>query len=231
MAVEPDSGLHLNPLKCLIWCGAGDSLPPEVDVADPLERGIPCASDRGFLLLGAPVGDIPFSRDVVHDPIGKIGDIFDVLPSLNDAQIEHNLLRHCYSLPKLSYCLRTCNASHLLPTYQYFDDLQLSTFSLIIGRQLDEAARQQAFLPVVKGGTGLRSATHQSPAAFIASSAQSKAIVDALLPPSVSRRPFDEAFLVKTGEKITSRQEMTENRFFIAFCSLRWCSVSSLCLR
>ena len=170
-----------------MWCGAAAS-------TDPLDRGVPCAAENGFMLLGAPVGDIPFARQVVHHRIGKIEAVLDALPSINDAQIEFALLRHCYSLPKLTYCLRTCDSSHLLPAYDHFDSLQLSSFSLLIGRQLDAAARTQAFLPVKLGGAGLRSAVLHSSAAFIASTAQTRPIVGNLLKPEVRRRSLEQAF-------------------------------------
>ena len=130
----------------------------------------------------------------LNDRIAKIAEVFDLLPSLNNAQAEFALLRFCFSLPKLTYCLRTCDPLHLLPIYQIFDSLQLSSFSLLLGRQLDDAARAQAFLPVKTGGTGLRSAVQHSPAAFIASSAQTRTIVDGILPQRISRRKTDSAF-------------------------------------
>ena len=140
------------------------------------------------------MGDIPFSRDVVSARIEKIAGIFDLLPSINDAQIEFSLLRYCFSLVKFIYSLRTCDPSHLLPIYDHLDNLQSSTLSIILGRPLDDAARLQAFLPVKRGGTGLRSATLHSPAAFIASVAQTRSIVDKILPAHIQRRSLDGAF-------------------------------------
>ena len=70
----------------------------EFDVADPLARGVPSAAPAGYHLLGAPVGDIPFSRDVVEECILKISEIFDRLPAIDDAQTEFALLRSCFSL-------------------------------------------------------------------------------------------------------------------------------------
>ena len=81
----PPLGLRLNAAKSSIWCG--EILPPEINAVNPLERGVPRASPSGYNLLGAPVGDIPFSRGTVDDRISKIADIFDQLPSLNDARI------------------------------------------------------------------------------------------------------------------------------------------------
>ena len=188
----PKIELHLNASKSLVWCGGNFSV--DIDENDPLDRGVPRASPSGYHLLGAPVGDIPFSRGVVDDRIAKIAEIFDSLPSLNNAQLEFSLLRFCFSLPKLSYCLRTCDPLHLLPSYQNFDSLQLTTFSTLLGRPLDDGARIQAFLPVKLGGSGLRSANQHCSAAFIASTEQTRSIVDSILPPHIARRSTLNAF-------------------------------------
>ena len=45
-----------------------------------------------------------------------------------------------------------------------------------------------------KGGSGLRSATLHSPAAFIASALQTRTIVDKILPAHIQRRSLDGAF-------------------------------------
>ena len=188
----PALGLRLNPEKSSIWCE--EDLPSHVDTVDPLDRGVPRTATAGFHLLGAPIGNIPFSRDAVEDRIQKIAEIFDRLPDIGDAQTEFALLRSCFSLPKLTYCLRTCDPAHLLPSYKKFDSLQFSTFSHLFGRQLDNDAKIQAFLPVKNGGVGLRSAEQHSSAAFIASNIQSRQVVDKILPSHITRRSLHNAF-------------------------------------
>ena len=188
----PALGLHLNPGKSSIWCGSDP--PSHIDGMDPLLRGVPPAAAAGFHLLGAPIGDIPFSRDAVEDRIGKIAEIFDRLHEINDAQTEFALLRSCFSLPKLTYCLRTCDPAHLLPSYTKFDSLQISTFSQLFGRPLDSEAKAQAFLPVKNGGVGLRSAVQHSSAAFITSNLESRHVVSKVLSPHVTLRSLHNAF-------------------------------------
>ena len=188
----PSFGLHLNPTKSSIRCGTNSH--PDIDILDPLERGIPPSATAGFHLLRAPIGNIPFSRDAVEDRIRKIAEIFDHLHELNDAQTEFTLLRSCFSLPKLTYCLRTCDPGHLLPCYKTFDKIQAKSFSQLFGRPLDTNAMIQAFLPVKHGGVGLRSAGQHSSAAFIASNLQSRPILDKILPPHVTRRSLHNAF-------------------------------------
>ena len=190
----PAVGLHLNSTKCSIWCGDDDDLPASVDPIDPLLRGVPRASPAGIHLLGAPIGNIPFSRDTVSERVQKLSQIYDLLPSLNNSQIEFSIFRFCFSSPKLTYCFRTCEPSSLLPTYKVFDSLQLATFSSILGRTLDDDAHTQMFLPVKIGGAGLRSAVHHCPAAFIASVSQTRSNVDKILPERVLRRDTTSAF-------------------------------------
>ena len=183
-------GLHLNPLKSLVYTGSSlDS-----SILDPLDRGVPRASDDGFQLLGAPVGNIPFSRDAVSARVAKIAAIFDVLSSLQDAQLEFALLRSCFSFPKMSYCLRTCDPFSLSPIYNDFDALLLSTLHQILGRPLNDAARGQAFLPIKLGGAGLLSTTQLCSAAFISSLKETSSIVRSLLPSTTPSQPPDSAF-------------------------------------
>ena len=124
----------------------------------------------------------------------KIGNIFDLLPSLNDSHVSFNLLPFCFSLPKFSYCLRTCDPSHLLPSYRHFDSLQYSTLGLLIGHSLGEGARRQASLSVKDGGTCLRSAESHCSAAFISSVLHSRPILASLLNHPITPRSLDRSF-------------------------------------
>ena len=183
-------GLSLNPQKSLIHAPSLDST-----ILDPLGRGVPRAADGGFQLLGAPVGNIPFSRDVVSSRIEKISAILDVLYTLNNAQLEYSLLRHCFSFPKMAYCLRTCDPQSLLPIYSHFDYLQRLSLVRIVGRPLSDAARDQAFLPIKLGGAGLFSTSQISAAAYIASIKTTRSVIQSILPPASSPRLPDSAFL------------------------------------
>ena len=185
----PAFGLHLNAAKSRIWCGNAEASNP-----DPLARGVPRAEENGYDLLGAPVGDIPFSRKIVEERILKIAAIFDLLASLHNSHVAFNLLRFCFSLPKFSYCLRTCDPSFLLSSYKRFDDLQYDTLGILIGQSLDMNARRQASLSVKLGGTGLRSAEDHCAAAFVSSVHQSRSILDTLINPPRHHRSLDNAF-------------------------------------
>ena len=122
----PAVSLHLNASKCSIWCG--DDLPVSVNAIDPLLRSVPRASAAGFNPLGAPIGNIPFSRDTVTTRVEKLSSIYELLPSLNNSQIEFSIFRFCFSSPKLLYCLRTIEPASLLPIYKDFDTTTFHIF-------------------------------------------------------------------------------------------------------
>ena len=71
-ASGPAVGLHLNAAKSRVWCGDASLTNP-----DPLDRQVPCSQPTGYNLLGAPVGDISFIREVVDQCILKISNIFE----------------------------------------------------------------------------------------------------------------------------------------------------------
>ena len=83
---------------------------------------------------------------------------------------------------------------NLRESYEAFDAAQIESLSLILGHRLNDASILQSFLPVKKGGAGLRSAKQHSAAAFIASCSLTRAIVDAILPPHIERRSLQNAF-------------------------------------
>jgi hypothetical protein len=184
----PPRGLHLKPSKSNIWCG--DSNVSE----DPLQRLIPKSDPSGLIVLGAPVGDITFPRQTVLTRIAKIEAVHRLLPSLNNAQAEFCLLRSCFSLPKFSYCLRTCNPAYLQQTFRGFDHLQRRTLGQLMGQSLTDKAWIQATLPIGMGGIGLRSAEVHSAAAYLASMSQVSSIVSRLLPSTIPLRTTAEAF-------------------------------------
>ena len=93
------------------------------------------------------------------------------------------LLRHCSSLPKVLYTLRTapCFLScHL----QSFDDLVRSILSHIVNVSLDnDSAWLQASLPVKAGGIGIRRSTQLARSSYLTSAAGCSDLVQHILPP------------------------------------------------
>ena len=156
--------------KSAIWC---PSLQP-----DPLALGIMSITDTGFTHLGAPVGDIEFTARIVKKRVEKARQLMESLPSLNDPHAEFVLLRACFSLPKVSYSLRTSPpALPCLNLWTEFDSNVRHALNQILGSNLTDQAWKQAQLPVFLSGLGLLSAERHASAHFLASQSQSSDLV------------------------------------------------------
>ena len=109
----PWGGLSLNKSKCLL------SLPPDLNLlVNPLPLEI-LVTSGGFTLLGAPIGPSSFVSSSLSNAISKLSQALSLLPSLCDSQMESTLLCPCFSLPKLSSFIRTCNLVPLISLYEW----------------------------------------------------------------------------------------------------------------
>ena len=87
----------------------------------------------------------------------------------------------CFSIPKLTYTLRSapCNESQLLSGY---DDVIRSTLQDILNVSLSEDVWNQVTLPVANSGLGIRRASHIALPAFLSSVIGSRKLITDLLP-------------------------------------------------
>ena len=178
----PSLGLNLNRAKSLLF------VPSQCDASQsPLPPDIPIRRD-GLCLLGCPIGPPSTCEEVLQARIHKIKGCLGVLHELGDAQMETTLLRSCLALPKLSYTLRTCPPSHITKATSEFDAAMRESLETILGGPISDWSWLKASLPSSRGGVNLRSAAKHAPAAFIASSAQSRGLVEKILaqPPDLS---------------------------------------------
>ena len=171
----PPRGLRLNRSKCLFFSSDPDS-PPDNSLLQEIPR-----AEEGFSLLGCPVGPPPFCNTILLQRVEKIREFLKKLPDLQDSQMESTLLRHCLSLPKIFYSLRTCPPDFVREATTVFDDLIRDTLSDIAGGPLSDWSWRKASLPVSLGGLGLRNASTTAPAAYISSTSETKESVEALL--------------------------------------------------
>ena len=107
----PSFGLTLNLKKCEIFWPSGDptfqDFPPEI--CHPLQIS------NGVELLGAPIFGSPEYFDVFAAALfDKLKRLQDLLPELEDPQVELQLLHQCLSCCKVVHMLRTL-PSHMLP--------------------------------------------------------------------------------------------------------------------
>ena len=162
--------------KSTVW---GPSL---TGVLDPPGRGIKKVEDSGLKHLGAPVGSMAFVVNKIESRIAKVKELLDKLPTLKNSHSEFVLLRSCFSLPKVSYLLRTCPPlPEYLTIWEKFDGHLRDALNSIIGTNLSDFAWAQAQLPVVQTGLGLRSAASHSLAAYVSSALESHNIMSDLL--------------------------------------------------
>ena len=172
----PSRGLHLSAGvdgKSTIWCPNQDP-----QNRDPLGRGVPIVEDEGVKLLGAPLGSLAFEGRLLNKRVDKIERVVSRLSHLQDPHLEYALLRSCFSIPKLSYSLRTTDTTPHQTTLIRFDNLMRGTFEDIVGAPLTDPQWIQATLPVSMGGLGFRSAAVHAPIAYLASVSSSSAIIE-----------------------------------------------------
>ena len=175
----PPRGLRLNRAKSLLF-----SPSPTSPISNPLPPEIPLA-DEGFSLLGCPIGPPSFCNAALLKRVEKVSNYLRKLPDLQDSQSESTLLRHCLSLPKILFSLRTCPPGFIKQATDAFDDLIRDSLADIAGGPLPEWSWRKASLPCSLGGLGLRNASLCAPAAYISSLNEVQPLIDTLLQPAL----------------------------------------------
>ena len=150
-------GLQLNDAKCEIITDDTTVLHRIRDIA-PAVKHISC---NKAVLLGAPVGGASSVDDVLNEKLSVFSHLADNLLQL-DSHDALFLLRHCFSTPKLLYCLRSspCFSSHVLLQYDY---VIKQTLQQLLNVHLTATAYSQATLPVAFGVLGVRLASDLHP--------------------------------------------------------------------
>jgi hypothetical protein len=171
-----DVGLVLNRQKCEVIV-TDDTLPlPQV-----FSEFTSVKSDRGEL-LGAALF-VGTRLDEILDV--KVGDLKRAAGRLHllhshDALL---ILKNALSAPKVLYLLR-CSPCFGNIRLRDFDTIMRAALSTITNCNLDDAAWDQASLPVKEGGLGIRSVAALAPSAFLASAASTRLLQASLLPVS-----------------------------------------------
>jgi hypothetical protein len=179
----PTKGLFLSTSattprpKSTIWCPHLPSQDP-----DPLGHGIPRIQEPGIVLLGSPLGSHHYVHEKIHQKIGKIQELTQLLPNIKDPHSEFVLLRSCFSLPKIVFLLRSTDPTHHQDLWAVFDSLIRDSLNQILGSSINEQQWTQAQLPVAMGGLGLRGAVDHSAGAYISSVHASEILKEGLLP-------------------------------------------------
>lgn len=107
--------------------------------------------------------------------------------------MKSTLLCPCFSLPKLSSFIRTCNLVPLIPLYESFDSVIFSFLSDSLGAHLLSWFWLKASLPVSMGGLRLWKVAVDSAAAYYASLCCSASILEDVLGSTPILAPFLDA--------------------------------------
>ena len=136
----------------------------------------------------------------------------DLLPDLEDPQVELQLLRHCLSCCKVIHVLRTV-PPHKLHNLSLFDDQLRNSLSRVVRTSLSDISWQQATLPLRLGGLGIRHASDICYAAYLGSCSANRDLVCQLL-----GLDFDTGFVL-VGEVLAQQsfsQQVTSSVDFLS---------------
>ena len=177
MKSQSDLGLSLNISKCEVIS------PSDYTVQDCSGEAFRCMKRTAYsnaTILGSPM--LPEAFEIVFSTkIDRLKTLSSRLKDL-DSHIAFTLLRNCISLPKVQHLLRSYPAFLFPDMLEKFDSMQKSSLESILNCSLSETNTSQAFLPVSKGGLGLRSTVQLSLPAYIASAFGVESRVASLLP-------------------------------------------------
>ena len=122
-------------------------------------------------LLGAPIGDYLFCGKYAASKHSEALKLLSRLVEVgaSDPQVALILLRLCGSYCKLIHLARATPPSLVSEALQLFDVEVRQCFAQSIAVEVTDRAWQQAQLNLSHGGLGLRSVSHHSSAAYIAS--------------------------------------------------------------
>ena len=161
----PSLGIHINLAKCELFSNNGNSMFPST---------VKFSQHPNLEILGAPIGDYLFCSKFIA---GKCADAKILLSSLVevaaiDPHVALSLLRLCGSFCRLVHLARATPPS-LAGSLKLFDEEVRKCFSSCFAIDTTDPSWLQAQLSTGFGGLGLRSLSHHSCAAFIASLAAS----------------------------------------------------------
>ena len=175
-------GLEINPAKCelLLVNYASEEGREAVKKFEDLCPGIKILDKSNFTLLGAPV----FPEAIECTLRKKMNDLKLTVNRLSelDAHDALYLLRNVFSIPKLTYFLRTAPCFLETEVLRHYDSLLKDALQVILNVNLKDSAWDQSTLPVSKGGLGVKLASELSVPAYLSSVCASESLTNSLLP-------------------------------------------------
>ena len=161
-SIGPALGIFVNLSKCEVFCKGDTSEFPSSMKSSHVPH---------LVLLGAPIGDYLFCGNYAASKRSEAMRLLSRLVEVgaSDPQVALTLLRLCRSYCKLIHLARATPPSLVSEALELFDVEVRQCFAQSIAVEVTDHAWQQAQLNLSHGGLGLRSASHHSSAAYIAS--------------------------------------------------------------
>lgn len=177
-------GLRLNFSKCEIKVIGNDINQEIVNAFNDVAPGI-TALENNINLLGAPLTDSGISNEI-KEKIIKLKLMVFRLKDLNSHQ-SFFLLRNSFSIPKLTYLLRTTPCWRSMPDLVEYNQILKSAVEGIINCNLSDTAWMQTTISVNNGGLGLRDVTKLCLSSFLGSSHSVAELLAAILPAHINQ--------------------------------------------
>ena len=194
-------GLEINPSKCELYI-VNSNNPSQNSQHNIIEKfknvtpSIKLVGKKELTLLGAPI-----FQEAIEEVLGpKIKDLELMCSRLKeiDSHEAFFLLRNSFSMPKLTYFLRTSPCFKEEFILNEYDMLIKKSLMDILNINMTDSSWCQASLPVAKGGLGFRPASEVALAGFLSSFKASEVLANAILPSHnlfATCSQFEEAFL------------------------------------
>ena len=128
------------------------------------------------------------------------------------------LLQNCFSVPKLTYFLRTAPCfldENILITY---DKIIHQSLIDILNIQILDAALNQATLPISKGGLGLRPAMEVALSGFLSSMCATEKLTGDLLPFQNNQPNLHFDLAIQKWKDLSGLESLPENKV----CQSEW---------
>ena len=175
-------GLEVNPTKCKIFLinpkskECKETLTSFRSITDEVIQ----VEKEDLKILGSPI----FPKAMLSVLESKFENLELMSSRLRniDSHSALYLLRNCFSMPKLTYLLRSSPCFIKSDLLKQCNSIIKKTLTQILCTQLREESWDQATLPVFNGGLGLRPACEVAISGYLSSVKASTAITLSLLP-------------------------------------------------
>ena len=196
-------GLEVNPSKCEFYQinqKHNQNVYEKFCNASPGQVNLKLLQAKDLTLLGSPI--LPEAiESVLKTKLDSLKLMAERLSTI-DAHDALFLLRNCFSMPKLTYFLRTAPCFLNKAILQEYDAYIRHSIQKILNVRLEEAAWNQSTLPINLGGLGLKLASEVALPAFLSSAYSSSSTIKDLIPTIIQVDHFYELGCTEWKEKL-----------------------------